>query len=218
MKVLGIACSPRKGGNTEILVREALKGAEDAGAEVEFLTTSGRNIKPCDDCKACLKKGECHTKDDVQEIYEKLLAADGIIFGTPVYFYDVSGQAKVLIDRTRALLHPYLRLSNKVAGAIAVAARSGSGVALDVLQRFFVTHHMITAELEDGLADKRGEVIKDKRGMKGAWELGRLVALLVAQRRYPEEYNYRLYRIVEEKYNLEGWPLGHARKVKNQNP
>ena len=100
MKILAVSCSPRKQGNTEILLNEALEGAKAEGAEVELYRVSGKNIQPCDGCWSCMKEGQCHIKDDMQELYEKLLAADGIIFGTPIYFYNMTAQAKTLLDRT----------------------------------------------------------------------------------------------------------------------
>jgi multimeric flavodoxin WrbA len=100
MKVLGIACSPRKKGNTDILLEQALSGAEESGAEVEFLPIRDLDIKPCQGCTRCTKDGKCRTRDDMQIVYEKMLAADGIIFGVPIYFWSMCGQAKVLLDRT----------------------------------------------------------------------------------------------------------------------
>jgi len=74
LKVLGIACSPRKAGNTEILLREALAGAKESGAEVELLRISDMNIAACDGCEACHESGECRIKDDMQKAYKKILA------------------------------------------------------------------------------------------------------------------------------------------------
>jgi len=207
MKVLGIVCSPRKGGNTEILVQEALAGARDSGAKTELLTVRDKNIKPCDGCLACEKTGVCHIKDDMQPIYEKMLNADGIILGTPVYFWSMSGQAKVLIDRTIALRYPYLKLANKVAGAIAVAARNGAISTLNVLQRYLASNHMFSAELVEGLAEERGTITKDKRGMKSAYEMGRqIVSLIKQQLRFPEEFNIPMYKFVKKKYKTPRYP------------
>ena len=89
-KVLGVSCSPRKGGNTEILLQQALAGAGERGAETELVTIFDKEIKPCDGCYACQKTGKCHIKDDMQSIYDRLLAADGIIWGTPVYYFGVA--------------------------------------------------------------------------------------------------------------------------------
>jgi multimeric flavodoxin WrbA len=73
MKVLGICCSPRKGGNTETLVNEALKGAKQEGAETELYSVSGKHIEPCDGCRACARTGICHIEDDMQDVYKKML-------------------------------------------------------------------------------------------------------------------------------------------------
>ena len=91
MKVLGIGCSPRKGGNTDILLGEALAGAQQNGAEVEQLSIRELDIKPCDGCYSCAKKGKCKIKDDMQLVYDKMLAADGIIFSVPIYFWAMCG-------------------------------------------------------------------------------------------------------------------------------
>jgi len=86
MKVLAISGSPRKGGNREILLLQALDGARQAEANVEFLRVAEKEINPCDGCNACRETGKCHIEDDMQAIYGKLLEADGIIFATPVFF------------------------------------------------------------------------------------------------------------------------------------
>ena len=104
MKVLGIVCSPRKGGNTEILVKEALEAARQAGADTELVLVADRNISPCDGCGTCEENGVCKIKDDMQDIYKQLEIASGVILGTPVYFMNVSAQAKAIIDRTYGLL------------------------------------------------------------------------------------------------------------------
>ena len=124
MKILAISCSPRKQGNTELLLGEALQGAQDEGAEVELYSVSGKTIEPCDGCWTCTKTGECHIKDDMQELYKKLLEADGIIFGTPIYFYAMAAQAKTVMDRTMPLNRPERSLANKVGGVVVVAGRA----------------------------------------------------------------------------------------------
>ena len=193
MKVLGIVCSPRKGGNTEILVGEALAGAEDFGADIELLTLADKNIYPCDGCESCTKTRKCRIEDDMQAIYSKLSEADGIIFGTPVYFWSVSAQAKILIDRTY-VFRQGRRLRNKVAGAVVVANRTGASHAFSVFHNFINIHRMISAagavaygsegqirpEERGGgavaYAEKKGEVRQDNRGMTEARALGTAVA------------------------------------------
>lgn len=180
MKILGIVCSPRKAGNTEILVQEALAGAKETGANVELLRISDMNIVPCDGCQTCHQSGECRIKDDMQKIYKKILEADGIILGSPVYFWSVSSQAKTLMDRTYALRYPNHKLKNKVGGAIVAAGRRGSVNALSAINNFFLGHDMLVTGLGiSGYGTKKGEVKQDKRAMQGARSLGKQIVQLI---------------------------------------
>jgi multimeric flavodoxin WrbA len=179
LRVLGIVCSPRKGGNTEILVREALAGAKESGADVELLRICDMNIASCDGCQTCQQSGECRIKDGMQKVYEKMLAADGIILGSPVYFWSVSSQAKKLMDRTYALRYPYHKLNNKVGGAIAATGRRGSVNTLSIINNFFLGHDMLVTGLGiSGYGTKKREVKQDKRAMQGAISLGKQVIQL----------------------------------------
>ncbi len=103
LKVLGIMGSPRRQSNTEILLDKALSGARQAGAQVEKVLVSRLRISPCLEIYACLKDGRCAIEDDMQALYEKLLAADHIIFASPIFFYGITSQAKAVIDRCQAL-------------------------------------------------------------------------------------------------------------------
>jgi multimeric flavodoxin WrbA len=175
--------SPRKG-NTEILLNEALSGAKESGAEAELIRICEMNIAACDGCETCHQSGECRIKDDMQEAYEKLLTADAIILGSPVYFWSVSGQAKTFMDRTYALRYPYHRLKNKVGGAIVVAGRRGSVSALSIINNFFLGHDMLVTGLGiSGYATEKGKVKQDERAMQGARSLGRQVVQLIEANR-----------------------------------
>jgi multimeric flavodoxin WrbA len=103
IKVLGILGSPRRGGNTEILLDSALSGAIESGAEVEKVLIAEMNISPCRELYTCLKAGQCGIRDDMQSLYIKLLAADHIIFASPIFFYGITAQAKAMVDRCQAL-------------------------------------------------------------------------------------------------------------------
>lgn len=175
MKVLGIVCSPRRAGNTEILVDEALTSAKECGAEVELITLAGMSIAPCDGCESCITTKKCRLDDDMQGIYLKLLAADGFIFGTPVYFWGVTAQAKALIDRTFVLREGH-RLRNKVAGVVVVARRAGATHAFSAFRNFFNLQRMPSPGGAIAYADKKGDVREDSRGMAEARALGRIVA------------------------------------------
>ena len=101
--VLILSTSLRGGSNSELLAKECAKGAEEAGNRVDLLSLKGKNIQYCIGCLACLKTGKCVQKDDAQEIMEKLRRADVLVFATPIYYYEMSGQMKVLIDRMNAM-------------------------------------------------------------------------------------------------------------------
>jgi multimeric flavodoxin WrbA len=103
MKVLGISASPRLKGNSDLLLRQALAGAESAGAEVEYIRLAEMKISPCTECNDCYKTGRCVIEDDYQMLIQKAIDADRLIFATPVFFMTVSAQAKLFIDRCQCL-------------------------------------------------------------------------------------------------------------------
>ena len=101
--VLIISSSLRGGSNSEILAHEAEKGAIDAGNVVEFINLKGKEIKFCIGCLACQKTGKCVQKDDMAEMIAKVQNADVLIFATPIYYYEMSGQLKTFLDRCNPL-------------------------------------------------------------------------------------------------------------------
>jgi len=216
MKVLGIVCSPRKGGNTEIMMNEALAGARSCGAETELWTTAGKELKPCDACGACSEKnGKCHIEDDMQELFPKARVADGIIFGSPAYFESVTAQAKMVIDRLYSLYSIYV-LPNKVAGVITVATSTGHEGVLAPFSNFIKYCHMLPADHAYGFARNKGEVRKDRFAMKSAEELGKQVISLISQQfRWPEEYRRPLHRICQESYGIDSYPLKRFKASKS---
>ena len=101
--VLIISSSPRKGSNSETLAASFAKGAEEAGHKVETVYLREKNYGFCKGCLACLKVGHCVIDDDAVEIATKMHDADVLVFATPIYFYEMSGQMKTLLDRTNPL-------------------------------------------------------------------------------------------------------------------
>ena len=189
MKILAISCSPREKGNTVILLDQALKGAQQEGAEVELYSLSGKKIEPCDGCGDCMETGKCHIQDDMQQLYPRMLAADGIIFGTPVYFYNMASQAKTVIDRTMPLGGPERSLANKVGGVVAVAGSLGLGNAVKDLYFYIVTRYMIPANYVAAYAGPEGDVKKLEKGMQAAHDLGRQMVQIAAQGfKYPPDF------------------------------
>ncbi|MFC1903360.1 flavodoxin family protein [Chloroflexota bacterium] len=189
MKILGIACSPRKHGNTELLVNESLAVAKAEGAEVELISLADKTVSPCDGCSSCRKTEVCHIKDDMQDIYTKLLEADGIIFGAPVYFWGLNAQAKALIDRTY-VFSPKRKLKNKIVGAILVLERDGGTGALATFNDFFTIQKMIMVGRAIGLCYDEGyfdkeAVRKDKKGMEQAKALGEIMVKYLKSHKIP---------------------------------
>ncbi|NIP26380.1 MAG: flavodoxin family protein [Phycisphaerae bacterium] len=109
VKVLGISTSPRQNSNSDLLLRQALAGAESAGAEIEYISLRDLDIAPCIECNSCYKKGACIVDDDYQMLSSKMLDSDRLIFATPIFFMTVCAQAKALIDRCQCLwAHKYV--------------------------------------------------------------------------------------------------------------
>jgi len=103
MKVLGIYGSGRKGGNSDKLLDHALEGAESAGAVVSKVYARDLKVSGCRACGGCEKTGKCVIKDDMNSVYPQFEEADIVLLASPVYFYGVSGQVKLLIDRAQAM-------------------------------------------------------------------------------------------------------------------
>lgn len=106
MKILGICASPRGSKSTTLrLVQAVLDGAVTAGATVELVDVCDLDIKYCNACQVCFKTGKCVHKDDFEELFNKIMAADGLVWGSPNYFHTVTAQMKTLIDRMADAIH-----------------------------------------------------------------------------------------------------------------
>ncbi len=158
MRVLGIVGSPRKNGNTEILMREVLKTAQKAGCDTDMFLMSGKQVAPCDACGACFQVGSCVVQDDMQELYAMMEYAHAIVFGSPVYFGSVTAQMKAVMDRMFALLQRRA-LKDKVAGALVVTRRVGAINARSLLYSFCIAQGMIVAGGAIGYGREIGDVL-----------------------------------------------------------
>jgi multimeric flavodoxin WrbA len=115
VKVVGISGSPRKGGNSDILLDKALEGAREAGAEVLKIRLNDLSMKGCQECGACQKTGKCVLDDDMQKLYRLLEELDVLIIASPVFFSGLSSQTKMMIDRCQSLWARKYRLNNPIA-------------------------------------------------------------------------------------------------------
>jgi multimeric flavodoxin WrbA len=140
MKILGINASPRGSKSQTLrLVKAALSGAESTGCEVELVDLCKLNIEYCNACGVCHKKGKCCKKDDFHALYRKMLAADGLVVGSPNYFLSVTGQLKTLIDRMAYAVHCQL-----FAGKYTVNVATSGGVGRDRQVTKYLDRLMLT--------------------------------------------------------------------------
>ena len=153
MKILAINGSHRKGKNTAEMLQTILDEAEAHGAETELVELMDYTIKECISCNKCLREAKCSiTDDDMGQLYDKLLAADGIILGSPVYFSNVTGRLKDFIDRSRPLHMVRNALDGKIGGAVVHAGLRNGGQerALTILHAFLTEHGMLIASDRGG--------------------------------------------------------------------
>jgi len=173
-KILILAGSARKGGNSDVLCDAFMQGAETAGHQVEKLYVTDYTIHYCRGCGVCNTTGRCVQKDDMAGILEKMKSADVIVFATPVYFYSVCGQMKTLIDRT---VPQYTQLSDKEFYFIVAAADTDTGAMERTLECFRGFLDCLPNAVEKGVVYGTGAWqigdIKNKPAVKKAYALGR---------------------------------------------
>jgi multimeric flavodoxin WrbA len=186
MKVLAINCSPRKGGNTEILLKEVLKPIEKEGVETELFQLGGKKVNGCIACMKCKKEkdGQCHQKNKVlNKVMKKMSKADAIIIGSPTYYADISTEAKALIDVAGyALEYAGNPLRRKIGAAVIAVRRGGAIHAFDSINHFFLINEMIvpgSSYWNIGVGRNKGEVLKDEEGLQTMRTLGENIVWLM---------------------------------------
>ena len=175
MKVLGLIGSPRKNGNTDLLVSSVLDGASANNHLTEKVYLYELDISPCVDCRECMKgELQCTIDDDMKALYSKLESADVIIFGTPLYWYAPSGKMKLMIDR----LLPYI-FSKKLEGKKAILvtpSEEGPGVCDYLVGMLELSFKYLGIDLEEKMlvtAYKKAEVKEQPETLKRAFEVGK---------------------------------------------
>ena len=178
MRTVCISGSPRRRSNTDYLLNLVLNRMEG-----EFIKLSDYRIEPCNSCWACVKTRECAIADDMTvTITPKLLAADIIVIGSPVYFNNVTAQAKAFMDRTWAIR---TKLRNKIGASVVVGRRYGAESAITAIHSFFLKHEMIVAHRGiSGVAFGPHEIEQDAESIEEAANLSdRLTHLATALHR-----------------------------------
>ncbi len=186
VKVLGIYGSPRKGGNTDLLLDRTLEGARASGAEVESIYVRKLKLSGCLECGGCDETGECVVQDDMHLVYPLLQEADIIFLASPNFFYSVTAQVKLLIDRSQAMWSKKLlektpeqrRTYDSGKGyLICIGATKGKNLFLGVELTVKYFFDALDMSYEGGLlidrVEAKGEILKHPNAMEQAYDLGK---------------------------------------------
>lgn len=175
-KVLILSGSPRKGGNSDLLCDEFMKGAIESGNDVEKIRVSEKNIGYCRACYACRDTGKCVIKDDMAELLQKMIDSDVLVLASPVYFYSIDAQLKAVIDRTVAR---WTEVKDKELYYIVTAADSENESAETTINCFRGYADCVEGAKEMGIiygmgAYEKGKILETP-AIKEAYEMGKRV-------------------------------------------
>ena len=186
MKVVAFNGSARKDGNTAILINHVFEDLRKEGIDTELVQFAGKKISGCNGCRKCFETRDkrCIIKDDiVNECIEKMVEADGIILGSPIYFADITPEIKALVDRAG-----YVSKANddmlrrKVGAAVIAVRRAGAIHGFDTLNHFFFISQMIVPGSQYwniGIGREKGEVESDTEGVEIMKVLGQNMAWVI---------------------------------------
>lgn len=185
MKVIAFNGSPRKDGNTAVLINRVFEELHKEGIETELIQIGGKEIHGCKACYTCFEKKnkKCSQKNDmVNECIEKMIEADAIILGSPTYFSNVTSEIKALIDRGGlvAMANGQM-LKRKIGSAVVAVRRAGSANVFDAINKFFLINQMIipgSVYWNMGIGREKGAVKEDAEGMNTMKVLGENIAWL----------------------------------------
>lgn len=188
MKVIAFNGSPRKGGNTEQLIREVFSTIETKGIETEIVQIGGHALRGCSSCYGCFKTkdGVCAIKTDkMNEFIAKANQADAIILASPTYYGSVSAEMKAFIDRLGLTSIGAGRTLTRKVGAAVIAVRRGGAVTVyDELNRFMLGSGMVvpgSTYWNFGIGEAPGEIHADKEGLRNMHDLGEQIAWLLSK-------------------------------------
>lgn len=175
-KVLILSGSPRKGGNSDLLCDEFMRGAREAGHEVEKIRVQEKKVACCIACYACEKTGACAIKDDMAEIMQKMIDCDVMVLASPVYFYSIDAQLKAVIDRS---VCRWTEVKNKEMYYIMTAADEERTAVETTLACFRGYADCVEGAEEKGViygtgVYRAGEV-KETKAMQEAYEMGKKI-------------------------------------------
>jgi Multimeric flavodoxin WrbA len=188
VKILGIAGSPRRNGNTDLLLAEFLKGAVSKDAEVKTIHLNSLKIMGCQHCDSCFKEGKCKIQDDMQQIYQELEQTDVIVLASPVQFSGPPAAVKAMIDRCQCLwarkyvlkIPPLSRERKRKGFLISVGARGMKDMFVPTLQIVKTWFHVLEIEYAGELLfskiDEKGAISKQPEALEKAYAAGQKLA------------------------------------------
>ncbi len=189
MNVIAFSGSPRKDGNTDLLLGEAVKGVESTGTAVKIFRLNLMDIKPCQNCGGCDETGECIIKDDMEEIYREIRTADRIILASPIFFFSLSAQTKAMIDRCQSFwCEKYLLRRPIIEGEYGrkgllllvggmkkeIGIQCAEATAKAFFRTISVPEHRTLSYLG---VDAKGAILEHPAALKEAFEAGEKLAL-----------------------------------------
>jgi multimeric flavodoxin WrbA len=181
-KILAVMGSPRKGGNTDLLIRKLAEGAKSKGAQVDTIQLAGLDIRECDGCHVCWKGKPCCKRDDMLDLYQKISESDVIVFGTPVYWFGPTAIMKAFIDRFVYFNCPENRA--KIKGKAAVTIIPFEDDDLDTVRPLvelfeksfdYLEMRLVGSVIAGGVGEK-GDILKKPDRLNEAYELGNRLA------------------------------------------
>lgn len=188
LKVIAFNGSARKDRNTATLLNRVLQVLEGQGIETELIQLAGTSVRGCDACRKCIsaKNKRCAIEDDNVNAYiQKMLEADGMILGSPVYFSMMTPELKALIDRAGYVARANSDMfKRKVGAAVVSVRRAGAIPTFDAINHFFLISQMIvpgSSYWNVGVGQKKGGVEGDEEGMETMVDLGKNMAWLIKQ-------------------------------------
>jgi multimeric flavodoxin WrbA len=189
LKIIAFNGSPRPGGNTEILLNEAMKPLRDAGHDIKVFNLNTMTIKPCQDCGGCATTGVCIQKDGMQEIFDAIREADRIILASPIFFFGLSAQTKAMVDRCQAFWCEKYLLKKEIPrgphgrkGLLLLVGgmkkETGKDCSEGTAKAFFRTVSVPEHEtLFYGGVDAKGDILKHPTALADAREAGKRLGI-----------------------------------------
>jgi multimeric flavodoxin WrbA len=188
MKVIAFLGSPRENGNTELLLKEAIRGVEESGIKVRVFRLGKMNIMPCQNCGGCEETGCCIYDDDMTQIYEAIRNADRVILASPIFFFSVSAQSKIMMDRCQAFWCEKYLLKKTIPGGQygrkgllllvggmkkEIGVQCAEATAKAFFRTISVPEHKTLAHM--GI-DEKGAILKHPSSLQEAYKAGQQLA------------------------------------------